>query len=90
MDGAGILGEDLTPQEDSDGKVDYYKWKTFYLSADSAHFDDFYDRVVDLEWLETSNSSYATTLRDARSRANNVWRIRHFVTFVSRPYESAP
>lgn len=69
----------------SASKVDYFKWKTVYLSADSDNFDDFYDRVVDPEWLQ-KNSVHSNRLRQARNRSNKVWSIRHFVTFVSRLY----
>ena len=69
------------------GSVDSYKWRSCYLYRNGDHFRDFYDRVVDPDWLESSDH-YAEQLREARGRNNAAWRIRHFVTFVSRQYDA--
>jgi hypothetical protein len=83
LEAGGILdgaGNPLYPGK----KVDMYKWKSFYLEADSSHFDDFFARVVDPTWL--ANNSSAAALRAAKTRRNSVWRVVHRVDFISRPY----
>ena len=86
---AGIVGHGLEPIQEEGGirKVDHFKWKTAYLAPDESSFYDFYDRVVDPEWLQ-SNTAGSNRLRGARNRANKVWRTRHFVSFVSRLYDT--
>ncbi len=86
IEGKEILDSQLNNIDSNSSKVDYYKWKTLYLEPSKENFDDFYDRVVDPKWLSGDNV-YAERLREARNRSNKVWRIRHFVTFVSRTYE---
>jgi len=82
VESGGVLDSELGV---ASGKVDYYKWKTLYQEPSSDNFNDFFDRVVDKEWLASDNV-YAVRLREARERANRVWRIRHFVTFFSTGY----
>ncbi|MEV4250611.1 LamG domain-containing protein [Streptosporangium canum] len=68
------------------GKVDAYRFLTFYLGESSANFDDFFNKVVDPIWLANSAASDATALRQTRQSAAKppCWRIMHRVTFVSR------
>lgn len=72
------------------GKVDAYRFMSFYLEPQSDHFDLFFDRVVDPIWLEQSTDAGAIALRSLRDqqKANDkkppCWRIMHRVTFVSR------
>jgi hypothetical protein len=68
------------------GKVDAYRWITFYLEPDTANHDLFFTRVVDPIWLEQSNDPAATALRQARQDAKSpaAWRVLHRVTYVSR------
>lgn len=67
------------------GRVDAYRFMTFYLDGDVANFDALFDQVIDPLWLET-NAPNAIALRQARQ--SNVrppcWRVFHRVTFVSR------
>jgi len=91
IESKGVIDGELDPAavprtEGEVGKVDYFKWKTAYLEPSADNFSDFYDNVVDSEWLQKDNV-YAVRLREARNRANKVWRIRHFVTFSSHVYE---
>ncbi len=91
VESKGVIDGELDPSAapqtaGASGKVDYFKWKTAYLEPSADNFNDFYDNVVDPEWLQKDNV-YSVRLREARNRANKVWRIRHFVTFVSRVYE---
>ncbi|WP_197368021.1 hypothetical protein, partial [Streptomyces clavuligerus] len=51
----------LTP-----GKVDAYRFMTFYLGQDTTNFDDFYNKVIDPTWLAGSNDPAATALRQAQ------------------------
>ena len=89
LDGEGFLNQynedsqqyeaELTP-----GKVDAYRFMTFYLSPKKDHFDEFFDKVVDDNWLQTSDDANARALRSAKAAENGVWRVMHRVTYVSR------
>ncbi len=75
------------------GKVDNYRFMTFYLSPKEDNFTHFFDNVVDPLWLNTSNDSRAILLREAKNNSNHAWRVMHRVTFVSRippEYQSFP
>ncbi|MFJ3876950.1 LamG-like jellyroll fold domain-containing protein [Streptomyces sp. NPDC090077] len=67
------------------GRVDAYRFMTFYLDSDKANFEDFYGKVVDRQWLEGADPN-AAALRQARQSEAKppCWRILHRVTFVSR------
>lgn len=65
-------------------KVDRYRFMTFYLEGSTDNFHDFFQKVVDPEWLQ-SNSEEARALRQAKGKANKAWRILHRVTYVERP-----
>ncbi|NEP89362.1 MAG: hypothetical protein F6K18_22400 [Okeania sp. SIO2C2] len=68
------------------GKVDAYRFMTFYLEPKAENFEDFYGKVVDPIWIEQSNDPNAQALREARQTEKKpaCWRILHRVTFVSR------
>ena len=66
------------------GKVDAYRFKSFYLAPDRDHFNEFFETVIDPNWLLTSDSNDASALRRARAFGNHVWRVLHRVTYVSR------
>ncbi|SHG35866.1 LamG domain-containing protein [Dysgonomonas macrotermitis] len=75
------------------GKVDTYRFMTFYLSPNEDNFTHFFEKVVDPLWLNTSNDSRAILLREAKSNFNPTWKVMHRVTFVSRippEYQSFP
>ncbi|MGW1975678.1 LamG-like jellyroll fold domain-containing protein [Streptomyces sp. NPDC001889] len=79
------------------GKVDAYRFMTFYLGEDTSHFDDFYNKVADPVWLANSNEANAAALRQARQSDHKppCWRVLHRVTYISRilppiPPPSAP
>ena len=66
-------------------KVDRYRFMSFYLEGSSNNFNDFFDYVVDSEWL-ASNDEEARSLRQVdTSSPNKTWRILHRVTYVERP-----
>ncbi|MEV0992496.1 LamG domain-containing protein [Streptomyces sp. NPDC049949] len=74
------------------GKVDAYRFLTFYLGENSANFDDFYHKVVDPTWLSGSDASDAAALRQTRQNSAKppCWRILHRVTYVSRVLAPVP
>lgn len=74
------------------GKVDAYRFLTFYLGESSANFDDFFHKVVDPIWLANSGAPDAAALRPARQTATKppCWRVMHRVTFVSRVLPPVP
>ncbi|HSG44004.1 MAG TPA: LamG-like jellyroll fold domain-containing protein [Anaerolineales bacterium] len=70
------------------GKVDAYRFMSFYLEPLSDHFDDFFNLIVDPIWVEQSDDPAAIALRGARDdnkeKKPAPWRIMHRVTYVSR------
>lgn len=71
------------------GKVDAYRWMTFYLAPQAEHHDLFFNQVVDPIWLAQSGDASAVALRQARqdSKRPAAWRVLHRVTYVSRVLE---
>ncbi len=66
-------------------KVDRYRFMSFYLDGSERNFDDFFNDVVDPEWL-ASNDEEARALRQtAQGAKSKPWRILHRVTQVERP-----
>lgn len=72
------------------GKVNQYRFMTFYLSPKKSNFETFWNKVVDPNWLNRQGN-YAGTddpdafaLRQARAYPNDVWRVLHRVTYVNR------
>ncbi|NTU78040.1 MAG: LamG domain-containing protein [Chloroflexales bacterium] len=69
------------------GKVDLYRFFSFFLEPRSEHFDLFFNRVVDPIWLQSDDPN-AAALRETYSTnkgsAPAAWRVMHRVTFVSR------
>lgn len=75
------------------GKVDTYRFMSFYLAPKADHFDTFFSTVVDPLWLRTSQDANARALREAEAEKNRIWRVMHRVTFVSRippQFDDAP
>ncbi|TAF50112.1 MAG: hypothetical protein EAZ61_13285, partial [Oscillatoriales cyanobacterium] len=68
------------------GKVDAYRFMTFYLEPTTTNFEDFFGKVVDPIWLEQSSEANAIALRQANQggKKPSCWRVFHRVTFVSR------
>jgi competence ComEA-like helix-hairpin-helix protein len=80
----GVTDSDDYPLQPGE-KVDRYRFMSFYLEGDVDHFNDFFNYVVDPEWL-LSNDEEARALRQvARGRPNKAWRVMHRVTYVERP-----
>ncbi|MEQ9553056.1 MAG: LamG domain-containing protein [Coleofasciculus sp. G3-WIS-01] len=67
------------------GKVDAYRFKTFYLDSSDRNFEDLFGKVVDPIWL-AGDSPNAVALRQAQQSDKKppCWRVFHRVTFVSR------
>jgi hypothetical protein len=77
------------------GKVDAYRFMTFYLAPQTEHHDLFFNQVVDPIWLDQSAAPNAVALRQARQDGKRpaCWRILHRVTYVSRvlpPLQNTP
>ncbi|WP_036487471.1 LamG-like jellyroll fold domain-containing protein [Myxosarcina sp. GI1] len=84
-----ILEPEFDPQGNpinTSGKVDAYRFFSFYLTPQSDNYDALYNTVIDPVWLEQSNSPNARALRQAQQPQNApaCWRIFHRVTFISR------
>ncbi|MFG2845924.1 LamG-like jellyroll fold domain-containing protein [Kitasatospora sp. NPDC048296] len=74
------------------GKVDAYRFLSFYLGEDTEHFDAFFHKVVDQRWLDNGTDPNAAALREVRrtDRKPPCWRVMHRVTFVSRLLPPVP
>jgi hypothetical protein len=70
------------------GKVDAYRFMTFYLQPQEEHFEQFFAQVVDPIWLAQSSDASAIALRQAQTKGAAkkppCWRVFHRVTYVSR------
>ncbi|MEO0866924.1 MAG: LamG-like jellyroll fold domain-containing protein, partial [Cyanobacteria bacterium J06642_11] len=68
------------------GKVDAYRFLSFYLEPHSNNLDTFFSQVVDPIWLEQSNDANAAALRQAQQQEKRppCWRVMHRITYVSR------
>lgn len=81
------LRDPLRPKpKKTPGKVDAYRFLSFYLEPDMDNYEAFYERVVDPSWLEQSDDPAAVALRNARQPGKKppCWRVLHRVTYVSR------
>ncbi|WP_157472036.1 hypothetical protein [Neolewinella persica] len=84
VEGTGVTDHDDNPLMPGE-KVGRYRFMSYYLEGATSHFHDFFNQVVDPEWLQ-SNSEDARALRQTQAgKANSTWRILHRVTYVSRP-----
>lgn len=89
VDLSGVEGSGITDYDDNPilpgEKVDRYRFMSFYLEGSTKNFHDFFNYVVDQEWL-MSNDEEARALRQTQAgTANAAWRILHRVTYVERP-----
>ncbi|WP_433343361.1 LamG domain-containing protein [Micromonospora sp. CA-111912] len=66
------------------GRVDAYRFMTFYLDVTKDNFEDFFGKVVDPIWLATSPQAAALRQADQADQKPPCWRVLHRVTFVSR------
>jgi Concanavalin A-like lectin/glucanases superfamily len=89
IDLSGMENKGVTDYKDNPilpgEKVDRYRFMSFYLEASTQHFQDFFNYVVDPEWLR-SNDEEARALRQTQAgKPNKTWRVLHRVTYVERP-----
>jgi hypothetical protein len=72
------------------GKVNQYRFMTFYLAPKKSNFETFWSKTVDQNWLNRQGPYVGTddpdafALRQARANPNDVWRVLHRVTYVNR------
>lgn len=66
------------------GKVDAYRFMSFYLPPSADNYQTFQREVVDQEWLRFSSDPNAVALRGLRPQTGGAWRVLHRVTYVSR------
>lgn len=68
------------------GRVDAYRWMTFYQHASRDNFDALFNTVVDADWLQNSDDANAIAMRQAKQNDKSppCWRVNHIVTFISR------
>jgi len=80
---------DLEVGQPHPGKVDAYRFMSFYLRPDQDNRTEFLNQVVDPAWLRESTGGAAALIRElaADTGAPPCWRVLHRVTFVSRILE---
>ena len=68
------------------GRVDAYRFMTFYLDSSTENFEDLFSKIVDPIWLQQSSHPNAIAMRQANQaeKKPGCWRLMHRVTFVSR------
>ena len=68
------------------GKVDAYRFMTFYMEGSNSNFAQLFNKVVDPIWLEQSDHPNASAMRQAKQSDKQppCWRVFHRVTFISR------
>lgn len=69
---------------DAPGKVNAYRFMSFFLAPSEDNHEAFFNKVVDRHWLLLSSNPNAAALRQATASANGAWRVLHRVTYVSR------
>lgn len=89
VDLSGVESKGITDYNDypiiPGEKVDRYRFMSFYLEGSNSNFYDFFNYVVDPEWLQ-SNDEEARALRQVMvGKPNKAWRVLHRVTYVERP-----
>ncbi|MEH2319402.1 LamG domain-containing protein, partial [Nostoc sp.] len=89
VDLSGVESKGVTDHNDypilPGEKVDRYRFMSFYLEGSTNNFFDFFNYVVDPEWL-ASNDEEARALRQVEAgKPNKAWRVMHRVTYVERP-----
>lgn len=75
-----------------EGKVDGYRFMTFYLEPSKENFDDLFNKIIDPIWLSQSGHHNAIALQQAKvaEKKPPCWRVMHRVTFVSRILPAFP
>ncbi|GLQ91517.1 beta strand repeat-containing protein [Dyella acidisoli] len=79
----GLTGN-LEPY-DRPGKTKGFRAYTFYLQPKQQNADDFWNTVVDQNWLNNSGDTDAIALLSAKKSNNSIpWRLFHRVTYSER------
>jgi len=75
-----------------EGKVDAYRFMTFYLEPVKENFEDLFNKIVDPIWLNQADHPNALAMRQAQQveKTPPCWRVFHRVTFVSRILPEIP
>ncbi|MGW1060671.1 LamG-like jellyroll fold domain-containing protein [Micromonospora rubida] len=71
------------------GRVDAYRFMSFYLDVTKDNFEDFFGKIVDPLWLATSPQAAALRQANQSDQKPPCWRVFHRVTFVSRLLDPA-
>ncbi len=84
-EGGGAYDEQGKPIK-RPGKVDAYRFMTFYLQPSKENFEDFFNKVIYPIRLANRDEPNAVALRQANhsEKKPKCWRVFHRVTFVSR------
>jgi hypothetical protein len=78
------LSGNLQPY-DRPGKIKQFRAYTFFLQPTQANANDFWNTVVDRNWLANSGDPDALALQQAKKANKSVpWRLFHRVTYAER------
>jgi hypothetical protein len=81
---ANGLSGNLQPY-DRPGKIKQFRAYAFYLQPKQSNADDFWNTVVDPNWLANSNDPDALALQQAQKANKSIpWRLFHRVTYAER------
>jgi len=79
----GKLQFDGYTENPAPGKVDGYRYMSFYLAPSEDNFLAL-KKAIDPNWLNNSTSAAANAMREATVAENGAWRILYRTTYVSR------
>jgi hypothetical protein len=78
------LSGNLQPY-DRPGKIKQFRAYAFYLQPKQRNADDFWNTVVDPNWLANSNDPDAMALQEAKKANKSIpWRLFYRVTYAER------
>ncbi|MDK1311049.1 LamG-like jellyroll fold domain-containing protein [Pseudoalteromonas ardens] len=66
------------------GKVNAYRFMSYYLAPSTDNSEALLDTVIDDNWYRFSNDPNAIALRSAMIKNNKAWRVLYRTTYVSR------
>jgi hypothetical protein len=66
------------------GKVNAYRFMSYYLAPTTDNSAAFINDVIDEDWYKYSDDPNAIALRSADIKSNKAWRILYRTTYVSR------
>jgi hypothetical protein len=85
-DTSDLFGINNLPAQpyDRPGAIKLYRWYSFFMQPNIDNSNEFWDTVVDPQWLQNSRDTDANALRTAKGKPSIPWRLFHRVTYSER------